>query len=153
MIQLPIFGTFNVPNIGTTTLGHFVRAEPVLAVSAAGFLAPVILSGSGREQSLLSAAVAGPPGLIVGMFLALLIQIGRALSLPMWSKTACGLILLLLLFPFFSSVLSVSSFVFSIGTAEISGTEQRPVATSASVTEIRVQVPRRGRRVRTRLTI
>ncbi len=67
----------------------------------------------------------GPPGLIVGMFLALVTQIRRALSLPIWRKTAYGLILLLLLFPFFSSILSISSFVFSMSAAEISGTEQR----------------------------
>ena len=97
-----------------------------LAVSAASFLAPVILGGSGREQALLTAAIVGPPGMIVGMFLAFLIQIRRALSLRIWSKTAYGLILLLLLFPFFSSVLSISSFVFSMSAAEISGTEQRP---------------------------
>jgi hypothetical protein len=96
-----------------------------LAFSAAGFLAPAILDGSGREQALLIAAIAGPPGLIVGMFLALLVQIRRALSLTIWSKTAYGLILLLLFFPFFNSVLSVSSFVLSRGAAEISGTEQR----------------------------
>ncbi len=96
-----------------------------LAVSAAGFLAPVILGGSGHEQALLTAAIVGPPGLIVGMFLALVIQIRRALSLPIWRKTAYGLILLLLLFPFFSSILSISSFVFSMSAAEISGTEQR----------------------------
>ncbi|MCH8924793.1 MAG: hypothetical protein IH924_01495 [Proteobacteria bacterium] len=96
-----------------------------LAASAAGFLAPVILGGSGSEQALLTAAIVGPRGLIIGMFLALLFQIRRALSLPIWSKTAYGLILLLLLFPFFGSVLSVSSFVFSMSTAEISGTEQR----------------------------
>ena len=96
-----------------------------LAFSAAGFLAPAILDGSGREQALLIAAIAGPPGLIVGMFLALLVKIRRALSLTIWSKTAYGLILLLLFFPFFNLVLSVSSFVLSRGAAEISGTEQR----------------------------
>ncbi len=96
-----------------------------LAVSAAGYLAPAILSGPGGEQALLTAAIAGPPGLIVGMFLALLVQIRRALTLPIWSKPAYGLILLLLLFPFFNSVLSVSSFVLSKSAAEISVTEQR----------------------------
>ncbi len=97
-----------------------------LAASAAGFLAPVVLGGSGSEQALLTAAIVGPRGFVVGMFLAFLIQIRRALSLPIWSKTAYGLILLLLIFPFFSSILSVSSFVFSMSTAEISSTEQRP---------------------------
>ncbi len=96
-----------------------------LAVSAAGFLAPMILGGSGSESALLTAAIVGPRGFIVGMFLAFLIQIRRALSLTIWSKTAYGLILLLLLFPFFSSVLSISSFAFSMSAAEISGTEQR----------------------------
>lgn len=97
-----------------------------LAVSAAGFLAPVVLGGSGSEQALLTAAIVGPRGLIIGMFLALLIQIRRARSLPIWSKTGYGLIVLLLLFPFFSSILSVSSFVFSMSAAKISSTEQRP---------------------------
>ncbi len=97
-----------------------------LAVSAVGFLAPVVLGRSGSEHALLTAAIVGPRGFIVGMFLALLTQIRRVLSLPIWSKTAYGLILLLLSFPFFSSILSVSSFVFSMSTAEISSTEQRP---------------------------
>ncbi len=74
----------------------------------------------------MTAAIVGPRGFIVGMFLALLIQIRRALSLPIWSKTAYGLIFLLLLFPFLHSVLSISSFVISVGAAEISGTEPRP---------------------------
>ena len=93
-----------------------------IAVSAAGILAPVILGGSEREQALLTAAIAGPAGFIVGAFLALLIQIKRALSLPIWSKTAYGLVLLLLLFPFFYSVLSISSFAISMSAAGISDT-------------------------------
>ena len=92
------------------------------AVSAVGFLAPVILGGSEREQALLTAVIAGPAGFIVGAFLALLIQIKRALSLPIWSKTAYGLVLLLLLFPFFYSVLSISSFAISMSAAGISDT-------------------------------
>ena len=94
-----------------------------LAVSAVGYLVPAILGGPGGEQALLTAAIVGPPGLIGGMFLALLVQIRRALTLPIWSKTVYGLILLLLFFPFFNSVLSVSSFVLSKSAAEISGTE------------------------------
>ncbi len=93
-----------------------------VAVSAVGFLAPVILGGSEREQALLTAVIAGPAGFIVGAFLALLIQIKRALSLPIWSKTAYGLVLLLLLFPFFYSVLSISSFAISMSAAGISDT-------------------------------
>ena len=93
-----------------------------VVISAAGFLAPVILGGSEREQALLTAAIAGPAGFIVGAFLALLIQIKRALSLPIWSKTAYGLVLLLLLFPFFYSVLSISSFAISMSAAGISDT-------------------------------
>ena len=94
-----------------------------LAVSAVGFLAPAILGVPGREQALLTAAIVGSPGLIVGMFLALLVQIKRVLTLPIWSKTAYGLILLLLFFPFFNSVLSISSFVLSMSNAEISDAE------------------------------
>ena len=93
-----------------------------VAVSAVSFLAPVILGGSEREQALLTAVIAGPAGFIVGAFLALLIQIKRALSLPIWSKTAYGLVLLLLLFPFFYSVLSISSFAISMSAAGISDT-------------------------------
>jgi hypothetical protein len=124
-----------------------------LAVSAAGFLAPVILGGSGHEQALLTAAILGPRGFIVGLFLAFLLQIRSALSLPIWSKTGYGLILLLLLLPFFSSVVSISSLVLSMTAAEFSGIEQRSVATSIAVSENRDQVLRRERRVRTRLTI
>ena len=112
---LPILGKSAAWGLGTA-----------LAFSAAGFLAPAILSGSGNEQALLTGAIVGPRGFIVGMFLALLIQIRRALSLPIWSKTAYGLIFLLLLFPFLHSVLSISSFVISVSAAEISGTEPQP---------------------------
>jgi hypothetical protein len=93
-----------------------------VAISAAGFLAPVILGGSEREQALLTVAIAGPAGFIAGAFLALVVQIKRALSLPIWSKTAYGLVLLLLLFPFFYSVLSISSFAISMSAAGISDT-------------------------------
>jgi hypothetical protein len=61
--------------------------------------------------------------------------------------------LLLLLLPFFSSVVSISSLVLSMTAAEFSGIEQRSVATSIAVSENRDQVLRRERRVRTRLTI
>jgi hypothetical protein len=82
----------------------------------------VILGGSEREQALLTVAIAGPAGFIAGAFLALVVQIKRALSLPIWSKTAYGLVLLLLLFPFFYSVLSISSFAISMSAAGISDT-------------------------------
>ncbi len=62
---------------------------------------------------MLSVAILGPRGFIAGTFLAFLIQIRRALMLPMWSKIAYGSILLLLLLPFFNSVLAISSFVLS----------------------------------------
>ncbi len=72
---------------------------------------------SGLEQALLSVAILGPSGFIAGTFLAFLIQIRRALRLPIWSKIAYGLILLMLLVPFLNSLLSISSFVLSAGAA------------------------------------
>lgn len=90
-------------------------------VSVAAILLRSISGGPGAELAMLLAAVIGPPGLMVGGYLALLIQFKRALALPLWSKSAYGLILLVLAIPFFSSVMSVSSFVIGIDAAKIFG--------------------------------
>jgi uncharacterized membrane protein YeaQ/YmgE (transglycosylase-associated protein family) len=95
-----------------------------LVAAVAGFLAPMIPGGSGSEQGLLTAVMVGQPGFFVGSFLALLWQVRRVRTLPLGSKTAYGLILLLLFFPFLSSVVSVSSLVIAMSTVEVSGTEQ-----------------------------
>jgi len=95
-----------------------------LVAAVAGFLAPMIPGGSESEQGLLTAVMVGPPGFFVGSFLALLWQVRRVRTLPLGSKTAYGLILLLLFFPFLSSVVSVSSLVIAMSTVEVSGTEQ-----------------------------
>ena len=91
-----------------------------LVVSVAGFLAPMIPGGSGSEQGLLTAVMVGPRGFFVGSFLALLWQVRQVRTLPLGSKTAYGLILLLLFFPFLSSVVSVSSLVISMSAGESS---------------------------------
>ena len=85
----------------------------------------MIPGGLGNEQGLLTAVMVGPRGFFVGSFLALLWQVRRVRTLPLGSKTAYGLILLLLFFLFLSSVVSVSSFVIGMSTAKSSGTEQR----------------------------
>ncbi len=95
-----------------------------LVAAVAGFLAPMIPGGSGSEQGLLTAVMVGPRGFFVGSFLALLWQVRQVRTLPLGSKTAYGLILLLLFFPFLNSVVSVSSLVIAISAGESSGTEQ-----------------------------
>ena len=81
----------------------------------------MIPGGSGSEQGLLTAVMVGPPGFFVGSFLVLLWQVRRVRTLPLGSNTAYGLILLLLIFPFLSSVVSASSLVIAISTVEVSG--------------------------------
>ncbi len=90
-----------------------------LAISAVGSLVPILLGRWENELVLLITFAVGRHGFMVGMFLALVIQIRRVLSMPVWSKIAYGLILLLLLFPFFNSILSISSFFSSMGIDEI----------------------------------
>ncbi len=92
--------------------------------SVAGFLVSAIVGGSGSEPGVLMAVMVGPRGFLVGSFVALLWQVRHVRTLPLGSKTAYGLILLLLFFPFLSSVVSVSSMVIAMSAGALSGTEQ-----------------------------
>ncbi len=83
----------------------------VLAIAVVSLLWSAILGDFGLEMTFMISAVSGPSGFMVGVFLALVIQVRRVLALSTRSKFAYGLILLLLLFPFFRSVLAISEFL------------------------------------------
>lgn len=95
-----------------------------LVVTAVAFVAPVMVDELENDVGLLIAIVVARPGLIVGFFLALLFQVRRVPALAVWGKIAYGSILLLLFFPFLSSVTSVSSHMIGMSASVPSDREQ-----------------------------